>query len=350
MINSLRLRYFRSYRDESFEFDDGVNIIVGPNASGKTNLIEGILILCQGRSYRGSDKDLIKHGKNWAKISGETTNGQRSVSWNIEEEKAEKEYQIGGLRVKRFNYQHALPVVIFEPSHLQLLTDSPSLRREFLDDIIEKTKPGFGLIRRSYKRAVAQRNSLLKQNKPNEEIFVWDVRISELGGSILKERNEFIDEHQATLAKLYNKIAGKRHQAGLIYKTKLAGNDYPTSLLKALQKQLALDKELGFTTRGPHRDDVVPMLGGHELIGRGSRGEVRTMLLALKLLELQAVEKASQTKPILLLDDVFSELDGARRRALTDYLKDRQTFITTTDADIVVQHFMGRSRVIPVSR
>lgn len=350
MIDSLRLRNFRSYKNDSFEFDQGVNIIVGPNASGKTNLIEAILVLCQGHSYRGSDKDLIKHSGGWAKIDALIGGADRSIIWKQYENKVDKEYRLGGSIFKRLSQQNVLPVVLFEPSHMQLLTDSPELRRDFFDDVIEKLKPEFRNTRRQYKRAVAQRNALLKQNKSTDQIFIWDIRISELGGVILKERNEFISKYQKLLTKLYNKIAGKRHAVGLKYKTKLSGTNFPSNLLNALQKNLSLDRELGFTTIGPHRDDITPMMGGHELVGKGSRGEIRTMLLALKILELHALETVSQTKPILLLDDVFSELDGARRRALTDYLKDRQTFITTTDADIVVKHFMNKSRVIPTRR
>jgi DNA replication and repair protein RecF len=241
-----------------------------------------------------------------------------------------------------------LPVVVFEPAHMQLLTDAPNLRRDFFDDIIEKIKPAFGSTRRQYKRALSQRNTLLKQNQLGNQLFIWDVRLSELGGRIIKERQEFINDSQIKLTKLYNKLSNKRHKTQLIYKTKTSGADFSSGLLKALQESTKVDKELGFTTHGPHRDDIVPMLGGYELVGHGSRGEVRTMLLTLKLLELMAVEAANEIKPILLLDDVFSELDGARRLALTDYLKDRQTFITTTDADVVLQHFIGNSSIIPM--
>ncbi len=348
MIGDIRLQHFRSYNDESFEFDDSVNIVMGPNGSGKTNLLEAILVLCKGSSYRAGDKDLLTHEADWARLDGQVHNMPRSVIWQSVGDILTKEYRIGGNSLKRLSHQRTVPVVLFEPSHLRLLTDSPSLRRDFLDDIIEGINPGYGATRRHYKRILAQRNSLLKQPSPSSDLFVWDVRLSELGGRIMQERRQFIEAHQKQLADLYSKLAGKKHSVSLGYYSRLTGNDPTSSLLKALQKNLATDKERGFTGFGPHRDDVVPILDDYPLSASGSRGETRSMLLAMKLLELQVLEQARGQKPILLLDDVFSELDGARRRALTDHLKDHQTFITTTDADIVVQHFMDKCRVIPM--
>lgn len=350
MISDLRLQRFRSYSDESLEFGDGVNIIVGPNASGKTNLLEAILVLCRGNSYRASDTELIMHGKDWARLDGHVSAHERSIKLQLQNEAVKKEYIIDGTTLKRLPALRTVPAVVFEPSHLQLLTTTPELRRNFLDDLLEQTVPGFSEHRRNYRRALAQRNSLLKQTFTHDQLFVWNIRLSELGGLIATERMKFINEHTAELTKLYNKLAGKRHKSSLQYETKLQKDAYSSSLLRALESRTEVDKERGFTTVGPHRDDLGIYLGGYTLASSASRGETRTILLALKLLEVQVLETARGVKPILLLDDVFGELDGARRLALTEYLKNHQTFITTTDADIVVQHFLNDCTIIPTTK
>ncbi len=347
MISDLRLRQFRSYEDSSFEFGDGVNIVVGPNASGKTNLLEAILVVGRGSSYRANDTDLIMHNQTWSRIDAHHDHHLRVLKMKHQNGTVKKEYKIDGTTLSRLTLGRMVPTVLFEPNHLQLLTRSPEQRRNFIDDIIEQTVPGFGQLRRNYRRALAQRNSLLKQAHRADQLFVWNLRISEMGGQIAERRLEFVDTHSSQLAVLYAKLADKSHEVSLAYHSKIAAKNYGSALLKGLEASLDIDKERGFTMLGPHRDDIVPMLDGHPLHQAASRGETRTILLALKLLELASIEAAHGLKPILLLDDVFSELDGARRRALTEFLRDHQTFITTTDADIVVQHFLDSCTVIP---
>jgi DNA replication and repair protein RecF len=342
------LQHFRSYGDNSFEFGPGVNIIVGPNGSGKTNLLEAVLVLCRGSSYRAHDKDLLKHGQSWARLDAHVQGQARSIKLQLQGELVKKEYLVGGTALKRLPLSRTVPVVVFEPNHLQLLTESPDLRRTFLDDTIEQTVPAFADLRRRYKRALAQRNSLLKQQFTTDQLFIWNVRLSELGGQIVAHRKTFVADNQNNLTRLYQKLSNKKAKVALLYQSKVKSENYGSAMLKALEAHIETDKERGFTTIGPHRDDLVPELNGYPLSAAASRGETRTMLLALKLLELQAVEAARGIKPLLLLDDVFSELDGARRQALTTYLQDHQTFITTTDADIVVQHFLDKCTVIPL--
>lgn len=348
MIADLRLQHFRSYADNQFEFGEGVNIIVGPNGSGKTNLLEGVLVLCRGSSYRAADRELIHHGDEWARLDGHVQDQERVAKLQLHGELVKKEYTVSGTTLKRLPLTRTTPVVVFEPNHLQLLTESPELRRVFLDDILSQTVPVFGDLRRQYKRTLAQRNSLLKQDFTKDQIFIWNVRLSELGGRIAGYRHEFVADNRKQLAKLYQKLAGKKAKVDLRYDSNIGPENYSSTMLKALEDRVDKDRERGFTTIGPHRDDLTPLLNGYTLAVSASRGETRTMLLALKLLEVQAVEKARDTKPILLLDDVYSELDGARRQALTAHLQDHQTFITTTDADIVVQHFLNNCTVIPL--
>lgn len=349
MIADLRLQQFRSYDDTTFEFGGGVNIIVGPNASGKTNLLEAILMICRGKSYRAHDQELVAHNAPWSRLDSSINELSHTVKLIRQDATTTKEFIIGANSFKRLPLLRSVPVVVFEPNHLQLLTESPELRRDFMDDIFEQTMPDFGQNRRRYKRTLAQRNQLLKQNGSDDQLFVWDVRLSELGGYIAECRIKFIKQNSPLLADLYSKLVGKKTKVELKYESKLPIDNYGSAMLNALQARQSVDRERGYTTIGPHRDDLVAKIHSYPLADAASRGETRTMLLALKLLEVQSIENARGSKPALLLDDVFSELDGARRRFLTEHLQDHQTFITTTDADIVVQHFLDNCTVIPLS-
>jgi len=351
MITDLRLQHFRSYKDASFELSPGVNIIVGPNASGKTNLLEAILMLCRGSSYRAKDAELVQFKKPWARLDSHSqTSGQRTVKIVTSPVPA-KTYEIDGKTFKRLTLNHTLPVVLFEPNHLQLLSGSPERRRDYLDDLLEQTTPGYGSTRRQYKRALAQRNSLLKQNKslPRSQVFPWDVRLSQLAGQIARARQELVETINKDIAKLYKELSQSKTKITAEYGHSWPTDSYETKFLKKLEASFEDDLLRGFTTCGPHREDLIITFDGHPVQDTASRGEVRTAILALKIIELKIIEAAREKTPLLLLDDVFSELDGKRRHALTDYLSPYQTFITTTDADLVVQHFTKTCNVIALT-
>lgn len=348
MITDLRLQSFRSYQDDSFEFEPGVNIIVGPNASGKTNLLEALLMISLGSSYRARDLEIIRHGRPWSRLDGHGPSGQRVVKIEFTAGKAKKGFEIGGNPLKRLSLQKTIPVVLFEPDHLRLLTGSPERRREFLDDVLAQTIPEFSGLRRQYKRTLAQRNALLKNSRNKEQLFVWNVRLSELGGKIAGHRIGLVERINKDLQKLYRSLSDSKLKVGASYSSSCGLKQYGSSMLKKLEQSSELDFVRGFTAYGPHRDDLAITLDGHPANEVGSRGEIRTLMLSLKLVELSLIENVRGQKPILLLDDVFSELDGARRQALTNYLSGYQTFITTTDADIVVQHFLDNCHIIPM--
>jgi DNA replication and repair protein RecF len=350
-VTDLRLQHFRSYDDAAFELEPGVNIIVGPNASGKTNLLEAVLVLARGSSYRAKDADLVAFGADWARLDADLPDSKRVVKvQKMGEEKTAKTFEIDEQKLARLTPARTLPVVLFEPNHLLLLNSSPDLRRSFLDDLLEQTRPGFGATRRHFKRVLAQRNSLLKKNPRGlrEQLFVWNIRLGELGGQIARERAELTSRFAGLFGDLYSRLADKEYDVALRYRSQFDVEKYETALLHKLEASIDLDVARGFTAYGPHRDDLEVFIGGHAVQEAASRGETRTMVLALKIMELQLLEELRQEKPLLLLDDVFSELDGKRRHALTEFLKDYQTFITTTDADLVVQHFTT-SNIIPVS-
>lgn len=385
MIRSLRLQNFRSYADNSFELSSGVNIIVGPNASGKTNLLESILVLARGGSYRARDAELVQFEMPWARLDANivgigqtggdsdvrTVKIERSPPFNnsdtandihrSEKLTCKKSFIIDDKVVLRLSQQKMLPIVIFEPNHLLLLSGSPELRRSYMDDLIEQTSPGYGATRRQYKRVLAQRNALLKKDAPTKsldqsvtEMFVWNLRLSELAGKIIQERLALLQRINQVAGDTYTQIARKQTDIQVNYVSSLSAaayaGHYESALLKKLEHTLERDSMIGYTTAGPHREDIQVLLGGHALQDSASRGETRTIILALKIIELQLLESSRGTPPLLLLDDVFSELDGARRQALTTFLRNYQTLITTTDADVVVQHFMDDCTIIPMTR
>lgn len=357
MLASLRLQNFRSYSDDSFELSPGVNIIVGPNASGKTNLLEAVLVLARGSSYRASDSELVAHGAAWARIDGTDADGSQRTCKLLAEPagsaKYKKSFEIDGKSYARLSQQKSLPLVLFEPNHLLMLSGSPELRRSYIDDILEQTVPGFGVIRRQYRRVLAQRNALLKQGLAiaGPQLFVWNIRLSELAGMIVGQRLLLLERLNGIAGGVYGSISGATNsEVRLEYVSSLStGPDshYESALLRKYEHSLERDVMLGFTTAGPHRDDFCTYLNGHVSQESASRGESRTIILTLKVIELQLLETSREQSPILLLDDVFSELDGKRRHALTDYLQTYQTFITTTDADVALKRFMDNSNVIP---
>jgi DNA replication and repair protein RecF len=230
------------------------------------------------------------------------------------------------------------------------LSGSPERRRDYLDDLLEQTTAGYGTLRRQYRRALAQRNALLKKDGPGyaRHIFAWDVRLSELAGQIVRARVGLVEELNKDIGKLYRKLSAGRAKVILEYRSRWPADQYETKLLKELEGSLELDLARGFTGAGPHREDLLVLFNGRPAAEVASRGEVRTAVLALKIIELKLIERLRERSPLLLLDDVFSELDGKRRHALTDYLAPYQTFITTTDADAVVGHFTETTNIIPL--
>lgn len=349
MISSLRLQHFRSYTDASFEFNEGVNIIIGPNASGKTNILEGLLYSCIGRSFRAPDKDNIQTGAAWARLDAVTaTNQTRVVKFTSENDVVKKSFVINDEDKKRLPHADTIPVVLFEPDDLQQLTTSPDRRRAFIDAILGQVDADYGREQREYGRVLAQRNRLLKNGRTSAEdtIFAWNIRLSELGGTIVAKRLELLAELNQGLGESYSQLASKKHRVLLAYQSVLPPHQYASQMLKQLELSLEKDILRGFTTIGPHRDDVTISINDTPLQHHASRGETRTTLLALKIQETQLLGQARGTKPLLLLDDVFSELDGSRRTALTTFITDYQSFITTTDADVVSKRFANHARLI----
>lgn len=353
MISSLRLQNFRSYKDASFEFSEGVNIIIGPNASGKTNILEGLVYVCTGAAFRALDKENIRNKAAWARLDGVTSHNQtRVVKLTRDGEVTKKEFIIDDDTKKRLPLTDTIPLVLFEPDDLQQLTTSPERRRNFVDAILGQVDAEFRRAAREYSRVLAQRNRLLKNGRAQaqDSIFAWNIRLSELGGQIVAKRLTLLNQLNKGLGESYSQLASKKHRVLLAYKTNqqtvLPQTQYASQMLKHLELSLESDLQRGFTTVGPHRDDIEITINSAPIYHYASRGETRTTLLALKIQETKLIETARQQKPLLMLDDVFSELDGARRTALTNFIKEYQSFITTTDADVLQRKFIQDNNTI----
>jgi DNA replication and repair protein RecF len=351
MLSTIRLQNFRSYVDDSFELGAGVNIVVGPNASGKTNLLEAILVVARGGSYRAKDNELVRFEAPWARIEAGLRDSERIVKLERQNGTVKRSFVINEQVLLRLSLQKTIPTVLFEPNHLSLLTGSPEQRRTFLDDLIEQTVPGYGTTKRVYRRVLSQRNALLKKGykSASQQVFVWNLRLSELGGRIAFERAKLIEAINQYATETYQGLSHTDATVQFAYESACSLEQYETSLLKALEQNLERDCIIGHTGAGPHRDDMSVVLNGRPAEETASRGETRTIVLMLKIIELRLLTEARGTTPLLLLDDVFSELDGKRRHALTTYLQPYQTFITTTDADVVLKHFTDSCNIIPLS-
>lgn len=345
MLQTLQLTNFRSYKNGLFGFEPGVNIVVGANASGKTNLLEAISTVCTGQGFKSLDKDLIAIDSEWSRVEGMTDEEIRVIK--LQRDKP-KQFVIDGLSKKRLTAPSQLPVVIFEPEHMLMLGSESARRRDYIDGILSATRIGYKQNLVAYKRTLAQRNRLLKQeNLLAEQLFVWDIQLVEKASNIVSARIALVEELNRTCQAKYRSISRNNELLQIEYVGNVEFKDYGQQLLKYLKENYPKDRLRGFTGAGPHRDDLNIELKSSSARATASRGETRSIILSLKIIELELIEAATSKQPILLLDDVFSELDGSRRRALAEALQSYQTFLTTTDADVVVDHFSNHN-IIPV--
>lgn len=353
--HSIILQQFRSYGDYSTELTPGVNIVVGPNGSGKTNLLEALYVLSAGSSFRAADRDLVQHGREWFRLEGLCGEQQRIFTCRVRADGSiEKSINLDGSKKARMTHQQRTPVVLFEPDHLRLLHGGRSARRDYMDDLLIKLYPDYAWLKHQFERVLLQRNAVLKRRLPRgsrtDQLFAWDVKFAELSAQVVMRRRELLTKFAAEITSVYSAIASSAHQVDLAYECSVPGPDYHASLLKQLHELAERDSERGFTTVGPHRDDFAVKLDHSPAAAAASRGEIRTLLLAFKIIELRLLSAQQEATPLLLLDDVFSELDAARRQSLAGLAQTYQTIITTTDADAVVEHFLDGYNIIATEK
>ncbi|MGH8959335.1 MAG: DNA replication/repair protein RecF [Acidimicrobiia bacterium] len=341
----LQLRGFRSYSALEWHPDPGVNILVGTNGAGKTNALEAISFLANLRSFRGAPEEmLIANDDETAVIRGEESSGNALVEVEVTR-KGGRRVRVGQKSIGRnADVRTVLRTVAFLPDDLDLVKGSPAGRRELLDDVATQIWPASALDQAEFDRALRQRNTFLKQgDRDVATLEVWDTRLAQAAAKVMARRARAAATLEETLAESYGRIAGEETSVQFAYQSEWGGSLDPTtptsewasSLTAALRERRRLDFELRSTGSGPHRDDPAVTLSGRGSRHQASQGEQRTLALALRLATHRAVSKQTGRLPLLLLDDVYSELDPDRSKALTDALPEAQTFVSTTRLDEV---------------
>lgn len=339
IIRELRVANLRSYELFSARLDPNVTVIIGKNGSGKTSLLEGMYYLMQGTSFRGRDRDMVAHTSTRTDLVLIAANEEkRSGSLQIMPDTTiKKTFTVAGKTTARLPSTQRRPVVLFEPDELRLLTSSPERRRRFFDGILSRLYPQYGTVLNRYTRTLLQRNELLKRRDEipaaswEDQLFIWDMKLAELALEITRQRREFVVTSNSSLSERYSRLAEASHHIVVSYHSSLPDENYQQRLLDTLHKERIADSHRGHTSVGPHRDDFLLLLDGHLASETASRGELRSIMLAYKLLEIDLQEDLKGRRPLILLDDVFSELDTRREAMLMESLKDYQTVISATD-------------------
>jgi DNA replication and repair protein RecF len=328
VVKKLSVQNFRSHDSFAINLSPKITVITGANGSGKTSLIEALYIALQGSSFKGSDHDVLSHDCPWWRIDVEFNNhAKRTITYDPSLLTGRKKITVDDKVMYRLSAKYKYPVVLFEPDDLRLLHGSPSRRRQFIDRFISQLDPIYLNSLHKYERALKQRNNLLKRqySKP-DELFAWDVTISEHGSYIIEKRIAFIEQINNKLNDAYNIIA-KSHDIVSIHYSHTYIGDIKQKILNDLHNHRERDMLLGFTGIGPHRHDVIFRFNESPAVEVASRGEVRSIVLALKFLEVDIIEQITDIKPIILLDDVFSELDDERQNQLL--ISGNQTIISS---------------------
>lgn len=342
-VDSIRLLNYRNYNSLDINLNQKTNIFIGKNAQGKTNLLEAIYMCATGKSFRTNrDKEIIKFDKNEAYVGAKINTGrmEKIIEIKLDKDKS-KRIKVNKTELKNYKELYSgLNVVIFSPEDLNLVKGGPSERRNFLNMEISQVKPVYNYNISRYNKVLFQRNNILKTAKFKKNISsileVFDLQLVKLGCEIVLERNRYIDELCVISNKVHSKTTCCGEDLKLIYKSNVRifenKDEMERNYLKALKENIEKDIETHFTELGPHRDDIDMFVNENNLKTYGSQGQQRTVVLSIKLAEVEFIKREMGTYPVLLLDDVFSELDETRRKYLIRSFKDMQTIITVTDA------------------
>lgn len=331
IVHKVAIQHVRSHEKAVVEFSPGVTVITGPNGSGKTTILESLYISLQGTSFKGTDKDVLQRDQDWWRIDVLLDDEQkRVVKFDPSRTSGKKQFVVDEKTSYRLPPKSKYPIVLFEPDDLRLLHGSPTRRRQFIDRFISQLNPLYGIALRKYDRSLKQRNNLLKQAYiGDDQLFVWDISLSEHGAYIIEQRIAFIEQINSKLNDAYHDIAHTNDEVSMHYSHTFVG-DVKSKLLHELQASTGRDKIVGSTSIGPHRHDVIFQFNHSPALSVASRGEARTVVLALKFLEVDIIEQLTDLKPLILLDDVFSELDLSRQKSLSDTIRSHQIIITST--------------------
>ncbi len=341
-VLSLSLRDFRSYEDAQASLGPGVTVVSGPNGAGKTNLLEAIYFGSVGRSPRtANERELVRFGAKTTRVvvQCEATDGPHEISVGFEPGQP-KRFRVDGAVVERLLDAPERPLVsVFLPDRLDLIKGAPSLRRAHLDQLVVALWPARVQTRRSYMQALAQRNALIARIRSGAgsqgSLSSWDGQLAEHGIALMRDRAAAVEAIADRFRRIGEQL-GLEHELTVAYRPRSPAST-PLELRDELRSRVQQDLQRGFTGHGPHRDELATQLGGRDLRAYGSQGQQRLGLLALLLSERAAIAAQRSAPPVMLLDDVMSELDGDRRRALVELLRSGggQSVITTTDLEHV---------------
>ncbi len=351
-IDSLEIKDFRNLKNQKAEFSEGINIIYGENAQGKTNILESIYLCASGKSHKGSrENEMIRNECEEAHIKSEFSgaHGHTRVDVHLKKNKG-KGIAVNRIPIRKLSelYGHVF-IVMFSSEDLDIIKRGPSDRRRFMDMEICQTDSVYVEDLISYNKLLKQRRELFKSLSEREgEVFelestldIWDLQIANYGGRIIERRKKFLSELNVIIREVNRKISGGRENLKLIYEPSVTKEDFYETLLKNREKDY-LRKE---TSAGPHRDDFAFYDDETNLKTYGSNGQQRTAAIALKLSEIKLIEKEKREKPVLLLDDVFSELDRKRQKQLLSSVKDNQTIITCTGLDEFIENEIPGAKI-----
>ncbi|KMK77891.1 DNA replication/repair protein RecF [Alkalihalobacillus pseudalcaliphilus] len=360
-IKSLSVKHFRNYGSAEAVFDPKVNVCIGENAQGKTNMIEAIYVLALAKSHRTSnDKELIGWGEDFARIEGEFVRKNSSVKLDVIISTKGKKVKINGLEQRKLSeYIGAVNVVMFAPEDLNLVKGSPQGRRKFLDRELGQINPLYLYHLGLYQKVLLQRNQLLKQlqvNKgPKDMLDILTEQMIPLAGEIIHKRFRFLKQLQAWAKGIHADISRDKEELEIAYLSSTnVSEEQDLTKIKDILYQTYTEKkqkeiQRGVTLFGPHRDDLGFEVNGRNVQTYGSQGQQRTTALSLKLAEIELIHEEIGEYPILLLDDVLSELDDYRQSHLIDTIQKKvQTFVTTTNLAGVHKQALEQAKIFDV--
>lgn len=355
-VNSVKIKNFRNIADLSFTADNGVNVIYGENAQGKTNILESLWLFTGCKSFRGAkDNELIKFGEDFAKINLDFSDNSREKKAEIIIADKKKNASLNGVSLRSTaELIGSFYAVIFSPIHLSLIKDGPSARRKFLDTALCQLKPSYAEHLAGYKRALVQRNALLKDLHLNSELYdmldTWDDQLARYSACVIKERLQYIDLLSEYSKSIYSGISENKESFSVFYSKNISKDisikDIYLSEIENLKNSRKEDIFSKTTTVGPHRDDLEILINNVSARSFGSQGQQRSCALALKLGESEIIKKVTGETPVALLDDVMSELDEKRQDYVLNHINDRQVFLTCCDPSQVLRLCGGKSFLI----
>ena len=363
-LTNLQLQNFRNYESVQLEFTDGVHVFIGENAQGKTNLMESIYALAMTKSHRTTnDKELIGWNKEFATIKGTVEKTTTKTNLELQFSKKGKIAKVNYLEQKRLSsYLGNLNVILFAPENLTLVKGSPQNRRKFVDMELGQMSSLYLYDLVEYNRVLKQRNTYLKQlaikkKQPDEYLEVLSEMLSELASKIVFHRLDFMKQLEALAIPIHDQLSLGREKFSVSYQATIPLEDGLTpSQMKEIyidqfKKNQTREADQATTLIGPHRDDLIFYLNEIPVQTYGSQGQQRSTVLSLKLAEIELMKLSTGEYPLLLLDDVLSELDDDRQTHLIKAIENKvQTFITTTSLDGIKQQFINEQVVIPIEK